>query len=80
MPGQTATMSCSATGDPRPQLRWLRNAAAINTEDPRVSVGPNSELTIQAVTLQDAGEYVCEAFNGVTETQRKIVSLTVEGK
>ncbi len=66
--GQTITITCSATGRPPPDITWVKNGSLITTEeiintmssDSGISI---SSLTISNVTLQTAGEYICNASN-----------------
>lgn len=76
--GDTATLSCLATGDPAPVVTWLRGGATVpDAGTPRYHISPNSSsLLITAVEEGDGGVFVCRATNpgGVQEAN---VSLTV---
>ncbi|KAG7253850.1 hypothetical protein CRUP_031231 [Coryphaenoides rupestris] len=36
--GQTATLHCRVTGNPRPNIRWLKNDAPVMQEQGRISI------------------------------------------
>ena len=59
--GDTLTLNCSATGDPRPVISWKRQGAAL-------PVGriyrTNKGLTIRDLREEDSGIYVCVATGG----------------
>ena len=57
--GDTLTLNCSATGDPRPVISWKRQGAALplgrshRTED--------DALVLRDLKKEDAGNYICVA-------------------
>ncbi|XP_067215340.1 uncharacterized protein [Linepithema humile] len=81
------TLTCKASGIPRPQLAWGHRARLINSLTKR----PNSDrgyiltsdqdwlnLTIVDLTPSDKGDYVCHAKSTGGESERN-VTLTVVG-
>ena len=56
--GDTLTLNCSATGDPRPVISWKRQGAALPLER---SDTTEKELTITDLREEDAGNYICVA-------------------
>ncbi|KAL9967651.1 hypothetical protein ACROYT_G025931 [Oculina patagonica] len=56
--GETLTLNCSATGDPRPVISWKRQGAALPVGR---SHRTNEALIIRDVREEDAGIYVCVA-------------------
>ena len=68
--GNTATLSCMATGDPAPLQSWSRNGVGV--AGPRLLVsGDGSMLTVTGTTVGDEGAYTCHASNpasSVTDT------------
>ena len=56
--GDTLTLNCSATGDPRPVISWKRQGAALPVGR---SHSTNYALLIRDFRAGDAGNYVCVA-------------------
>ena len=56
--GDTLTLNCSATGDPRPVISWKRQGAALpmGRSDKR-----NDALILRDLNEEDAGNYICVA-------------------
>lgn len=53
-------------GQPRPQLEWVKDAVALEINDPRYRVvheGNLCQLLISKPTISDSGKYVCFASN-----------------
>ena len=56
--GDTLTLNCSATGDPRPVISWKRQGAALPVGR---SQSTNDALIIRDLKEEDAGIYICVA-------------------
>ena len=56
--GDTVTLNCSATGDPRPVISWKRQGAALPVGR---SHKTNDALIIRDMREEDAGNYICVA-------------------
>ena len=56
--GDTMTLNCSATGDPRPVISWKIQGAALPV---RKSNKTEKALTIRDLREEDAGIYICVA-------------------
>ena len=56
--GDTLTLNCSATGDPRPVIRWKRQGAALPVGR---SHRTNDALILRDFRVGDAGIYICVA-------------------
>ena len=56
--GDTLTLNCSATGDPRPVISWKRQGAALPVGR---SHRTNDALIIRDMSEEDAGNYICVA-------------------
>ncbi|KAM9734949.1 LOW QUALITY PROTEIN: tyrosine-protein kinase transmembrane receptor ROR2 [Menidia menidia] len=72
--GQTATLHCRVTGNPRPVIRWLKNDAPVVQEQGRVTIRKTeagSKLRIQDLDTTDTGYYQCIASNSL-----KVISAT----
>ncbi|XP_037609693.1 tyrosine-protein kinase transmembrane receptor ROR2 [Sebastes umbrosus] len=72
--GQTATLHCRVTGNPRPSIRWLKNDAPVVQEQGRITIRKmeaGSKLRIQDLDTTDTGYYQCVASNSL-----KVISAT----
>ncbi|XP_031229767.1 immunoglobulin superfamily member 10 isoform X2 [Mastomys coucha] len=62
-----AFLPCEAVGDPRPTIHWTRVSSGHEmfrgTQKSRFHVLPNGTLSIQRVSIQDRGQYLCSASN-----------------
>ena len=66
----TATLTCTADGQPLPKLTWWSDGKEINAAKPRFSIatsdtasGVLSILTIQGLRMSDSAIYACKAEN-----------------
>jgi len=57
----TAALFCSATGNPTPQLSWVRVNGSLPSNRTKVTL--DGLLKINNVRLEDAGKYKCMARN-----------------
>lgn len=72
--GQTATLHCKVSGNPRPTTRWLKNDAPVVQEQGRITIRKTeagSKLRIQDLDTTDTGYYQCVASNSI-----KVISAT----
>ena len=56
--GDTLTLNCSATGDPRPVISWKRQGTALPVGR---SLRSNDALIIRGLREEDTGIYSCMA-------------------
>ncbi|XP_038068608.1 leucine-rich repeats and immunoglobulin-like domains protein 2 [Patiria miniata] len=77
--GQTATLSCEATGIPIPNVMWLDpNGTVIPDEwQGRFIISSDMTLLVISVELSDQGMYTCLAQNVLGEMDSAVVNLTV---
>lgn len=76
--GSTATLRCTATGEPVPVQRWTRNGTDVSGSRFQTSADGRS-LVIGSVQVEDEGAYACHASNSVG-TDMAMVTLDVHCK
>ena len=84
--GDTASLTCQATGEPVPTISWyfngilLADGAKHTISETSVNTTTiNSTLTIMSVQSSDVGTYTCNATNVVSSDTSSGV-LTVNGE
>ncbi|XP_076471483.1 uncharacterized protein LOC143301237 [Babylonia areolata] len=77
--GDSAELACSPPGgQPTPQVSWVKDGQRLDPEtDDNLEVLPDGVLIIDRVRAQDAGEYVCVAFNAAGSRSSKAAVLEV---
>lgn len=77
--GETVTLDCVANGNPKPQIKWLRNGEDIDISDsnPRFRTIGTGSLQIISIDEADAGNYQCRASNSMDSADIEI-SLLVQ--
>ena len=82
MEGQTAILSCEATGTPVPNITWLFNGHSNNLNSSNIIISPLnivSKLCVNSmVTAYDVGTYTCVATNIVGSANSSGI-ITVKG-
>ncbi|CAH0697903.1 unnamed protein product [Spodoptera exigua] len=63
--GASVTFDCAAVGNPKPEITWLNNGAAIDLSDldSRFYLVGSGSLRVQAARALDAGAYTCRAHS-----------------
>lgn len=61
--GTSAVFQCRVGGEPLPDVLWRRSAAGGNMPLGRVHILEDRSLRIDDITIDDMGEYICEADN-----------------
>lgn len=76
--GDTVTLDCVANGNPKPQIKWLRNGEDIEINDgnSRFRMIGTGSLHIISIGEADAGNYQCRASNSMDSADIEI-SLVV---
>ncbi|XP_031715320.1 hemicentin-1 isoform X1 [Anarrhichthys ocellatus] len=72
------TLSCEATGIPKPTVSWMKNGRAINTDQNQnlYRLLSSGSLVVIAPTVEDTAAYECVVSNAAGEDSRSI-NLTV---
>ena len=58
--GDSLKLNCSATGDPDPVIRWIKQGGQLPVGR---SQQINGSLLIRGITMNDKGNYICVAVN-----------------
>ena len=69
--GNSASLHCNATGNPAPNITWTRDGS--NTV-----LYEGESFTINSITRQQAGEYICTAGNGIGSKVNASVAVIVQ--
>lgn len=77
-PGEDAVVFCHVTGEPFPQVQWLKGEEPLRATDPRkyVTIGNGTELRIRHVDYTDTGVYFCQG-KSAAGTTRDMTTLIV---
>ncbi|XP_072488821.1 hemicentin-2 isoform X7 [Notamacropus eugenii] len=65
--GQSASLTCNATGHPQPTVTWFKDGQALSGGDPYRISSDGSMLEILQANLSTSGHYSCIASNSVSE-------------
>ena len=75
--GDTLTLNCSATGDPKPVISWRKQGG-------HLPVGRNQQingaLVIRDFTEEDAGHYICTATSAGVFDVEALTDVEVDPK
>ena len=71
--GDNATMSCNATGSPTPETAWIREKTGEVLSYSKI-------YQITGISRNDAGAYVCLAWNGIGKNNSKSCLVVVQCK
>lgn len=71
---KSVTLTCNATGNPQPQIRWRRS-------DSQAPLSETTTLTLSRISKEDLGMYICEAsaLYGAFTTKKLDVYLLLKG-
>ncbi|XP_041652916.1 matrix-remodeling-associated protein 5 [Cheilinus undulatus] len=70
--GQSAQLSCQATGEPTPVIKWISPGSDAITSSEKFQVMDNGMLVVKRVTLADEGKYTCVARNAAGDDVKNI--------
>ncbi|XP_053546150.1 neural cell adhesion molecule 1 [Bombina bombina] len=78
MAGSSVQLPCSAKGIPAPAISWIHNGVTVPSSQGHLFVTPEGTLTLDKITLSDAGVYSCRAsIESRNEEEYKNVTITV---
>ena len=77
--GSSATLQCTATGEPVPFQSWSRNGTVLESGSEFQISLDGRVLTISSVDLEDVGVYTCHA-SSIAGTASAMVALDVQCK
>lgn len=65
--GTTIKITCGVKGVPEPEVTWTRDGKAISSDE-RVGLDSNGTLIIRDSSVEDSGDYTCEAKSRAGQT------------
>eukprot|EP00794_Sanderia_malayensis_P002451 gene2451-2822_t len=76
--GTSATFTCEAKGNPKPDISWFHNKREIKNDDKNIKIIENIGLEIENVSVSDNGTITCVADNiiGKDKTSAQLIVLT----
>lgn len=78
--GDDAVFKCVATGEPEPEIIWLRDSEALPLESSRYEVLKNGTLMIHDADITDSGIIECMAKNPAGQAHSKPAKIIVHGQ
>ncbi|XP_013189364.2 peroxidasin isoform X1 [Amyelois transitella] len=75
--GEDAMFSCVATGDPAPEIVWLRDSAALPLDANRYEVMDNGTLMVHNADMEDIGDFECMAKNPAGEVRSRPARMII---
>ncbi|CAK1589082.1 unnamed protein product [Parnassius mnemosyne] len=64
---------CYATGNPKPEIRWMRNGRLLSIEPEWYSVETDGTLIVKNVNKASAGSYTCSAENNISIANKNVI-------
>ncbi|XP_070845555.1 protein turtle homolog A [Chaetodon trifascialis] len=75
--GSHLSLVCVANGNPPPTITWIKDGSVIQGIDHQVSMLEGA-LSVQAVSMQSAGQYTCHASNSEGNVTR-VTKVKIKG-
>ncbi|CAH1252412.1 PTPRF [Branchiostoma lanceolatum] len=63
--GRPAILVCSASGNPAPDITWLKDMVPVDMTDTRIKLLSSGSLQINSTIQEDEGRYECVATNNL---------------
>ena len=70
--GQTASLNCFASGNPRPTIEWSKGSQAVVHDGRKYVSNQEGKLQINNSQIDDAGQYQCLAANRGGESAKNL--------
>lgn len=71
--GESAKLSCQATGEPAPRIMWISPRKDVISLSDKFKIMNDGLLVVKEVTLADEGKYVCVARNSVGDDIKNVI-------
>lgn len=78
--GDDAMFTCSATGEPDPEIVWYRDSVALHIDKSRYEVMDNGTLMVHAADENDIGIFECAAKNPAGEVRSRPARMIIQSK
>lgn len=78
--GENAAFNCIASGDPTPEIIWLRDSVALPLDSSRYQVVQNGTLMVHDAKETDEGVFECMAINENGEARSQPARMTIAKK
>ncbi|XP_022085366.1 hemicentin-1-like isoform X2 [Acanthaster planci] len=75
--GSTIAINCEAEGLPPPTIHWLRDGNQLRSSGANYVIDSSGSLTLQRISVNDQGQYVCVASN-IAGNSTKTIYLNVQ--
>ena len=69
--GNCANLSCGAKGFPKPSYQWMKVGYG------EIETGFEKNLTLENISIEDAGNYYCQVTNDMSSVSTNIISVQV---
>lgn len=78
--GEAAMFICVASGDPEPEILWLRDSNEIPIDGTRYEIVDNGTLMVHDINDSDGAYFECMAKNSVGEAHSRPARMTINEK
>ncbi|CAK1588655.1 unnamed protein product [Parnassius mnemosyne] len=78
--GDDAMFTCVVSGEPTPEIEWLRDSSTVPLNTHRYEIMDNGTLMVHAADENDVGIFECRAKNPAGEAMSKPAKMMVHSK